>query len=140
MQDSLRNIFEELAYSEKMEMVICDVWNTGSCKRYSDLEDQGKKVVKILQQYIPAFEKAVFLGNNKFPLTNFWREFSNDVKDHPKTDIKIGSYRISLKFKFKSLGKINPNLFVVFVMCQKTLWRHIKTLSGFPHKRNCCIF
>lgn len=68
-----------------IEKSIVDNWNTGkSCPVTDLLHSMGMK------------GKAEHIGSKQYPPTNEWKEW-NKQKSYPKTDIKIGNNKISLK-------------------------------------------
>lgn len=68
-----------------IEMSIVNNWNTGKeCPVTKLLHSVGMKGT------------AVHIGSKQYPPTNEWKEW-NKQKSYPKTDIKVGNDKISLK-------------------------------------------
>jgi len=83
------------ANATNMEQTIVDIWNDGKT-RYSDLEENGKKIVEFLRKDIRLQGKAVHMGSGKVPISSEWKEWGG-TDGTPKTDLIIGNKRISLK-------------------------------------------
>jgi hypothetical protein len=77
-----------------MEKVIVAMWE-GKPTEYPELEEAGKYAVEYLKSK-GVKGKPAHLGSGAGSITKFWKEYGG-TDNTPKTDFKIGKYRISLK-------------------------------------------
>lgn len=85
--------------SLKMEDAFVEVWNNNKLT-YPEMEDDAKLIVSQVRNILPVTGTAKKIGDVEIPISTFWRKFIPQVKSAlPKTDIMIGKYKFSMKYR-----------------------------------------
>src|SRR5574343_844839 len=85
--------------SLKMEDSLVEVWNGGELT-YPEMKEDAKIIVDQIKKILPDVTPAKKIADIQVPVSNFWKKFLPQVKTAlPKTDIVIGKYKLSMKYK-----------------------------------------
>lgn len=83
------------AGATQMEMAIVQKWN-GDKLTTPKFEESAGNIVKFLKKNGYVSGRALHMGSGSFPLNKIWKKYGG-TDSTPKTDLKIGRARISLK-------------------------------------------
>ena len=94
---TLNTFLNEATIGEDMERAIVSMWNNGTVSHKLNVGIKRDGVVKIVDYLKKEIRKgeARKVKNTEVSVTDWWSNYS---KEHtPKTDLEIGTYRISVK-------------------------------------------